>query len=74
MDRINVIDQSITDRYALYNGDSAEILEGIPSNSIHYSIFSPPICKPIHLLQQRERPGELSDYNGVLPPVQIHRG
>ena len=44
MDRINVIDQSITDRYALYNGDSAEILEGIPSNSIHYSIFSPPFA------------------------------
>ena len=44
MDRINVIDQSITDRYALYNGDSAEILKGIPSNSIHYSIFSPPFA------------------------------
>lgn len=44
MDRINVIDQSISDRYALYNGDSAEILKGIPSNSIHYSIFSPPFA------------------------------
>lgn len=44
MDRINVIDQSITERYALYNGDSAEILKGIPSNSIHYSIFSPPFA------------------------------
>lgn len=44
MDRINVIDQSVTDRYALYNGDSAEILKGIPSNSIHYSIFSPPFA------------------------------
>lgn len=44
MDRINVIDQAITERYALYNGDSAEILKGIPSNSIHYSIFSPPFA------------------------------
>lgn len=44
MDRINVIDQSITERYALYNGDSAEILKGIPTNSIHYSIFSPPFA------------------------------
>lgn len=44
MDRINVIDQAITDRYALYNGDSAEILKGIPANSIHYSIFSPPFA------------------------------
>ena len=44
MDRINVIDSAISDRYALYNGDSAEILKGIPTNSIHYSIFSPPFA------------------------------
>lgn len=44
MDSINVIDQAITDRYALYNGDSAEILKGIPSDSVHYSIFSPPFA------------------------------
>jgi len=44
MDRINVIDQAITDRYALYNGDSAEILKGLKSDSIHYSIFSPPFA------------------------------
>lgn len=44
MDRVNVIDQAVTDRYALYNGDSAEILQGIPSDSIHYSIFSPPFA------------------------------
>lgn len=44
MDSINVIDQAISDRYALYNGDSAEILRGIPSDSVHYSIFSPPFA------------------------------
>lgn len=44
MDRVNVIDQAISDRYALYNGDSAEILKGIPSDSVHYSIFSPPFA------------------------------
>jgi len=44
VDRVNVIDQAVTDRYALYNGDSAEILKGIPSDSIHYSIFSPPFA------------------------------
>jgi DNA modification methylase len=26
----------------LYNGDSCEILKGLPDNSIGYSIFSPP--------------------------------
>ena len=44
MDSINVIDQAISDRYALYNGDSAEILKGIPSDSVHFSIFSPPFA------------------------------
>ena len=40
IDNINVISQIVTDRYALYNGDSCEVLKGIPDNSIHYSIFS----------------------------------
>ena len=44
VDNINVISQSVTDRYALYNGDSCEVLKGIPDNSIHYSIFSPPFA------------------------------
>ena len=44
IDNINVISQSVTDRYALYNGDSCEVLKGIPDNSIHYSIFSPPFA------------------------------
>ena len=44
VDNINVISQIVTDRYALYNGDSCEVLKGIPDNSIHYSIFSPPFA------------------------------
>lgn len=44
IDNINVISQVVTDRYALYNGDSCEVLKGIPDNSIHYSIFSPPFA------------------------------
>lgn len=41
---ISVKAQAVTDRYSLYNGDSCEILRGIPANSIHYSIFSPPFA------------------------------
>lgn len=39
---MNVIDQVITDTYALYNGDSAEVLQGIPDASIGLAVFSPP--------------------------------
>lgn len=42
--KIKVIDQVITDKYSLYHGDSCEVLKGIPDNSIHYSIFSPPFA------------------------------
>ena len=39
---LNVIAQSVNDRFAAYNGDSVEFVREIPDNSIHYSIFSPP--------------------------------
>lgn len=38
----NVFDQVITERYAAYHGDCIEIMRGLPSDSIGYSIFSPP--------------------------------
>ena len=41
---MNVANQVITDRYALYCGDSAEILQSIPESSVHYQIYSPPFA------------------------------
>ncbi len=38
------INQQITDQSALYHGDSCEILAAMPSESIHYSVFSPPFA------------------------------
>lgn len=37
-----VIDQKITDNYAIYLGDSMEVLPSIPDGKIHLSIYSPP--------------------------------
>ena len=34
--------QYITERFAVWMGDSTEVLKGIPSDSVHYTIFSPP--------------------------------
>lgn len=39
---MNVIDQVVTDEYAIYNGDSAEVLPAIPAQSIGLSVYSPP--------------------------------
>lgn len=41
---MNVLNQVISERYSLYNGDSCEIIREIPENSIHYTIFSPPFA------------------------------
>ena len=41
---MNVLDQMIDDQYAIYNGDSCEVLKNIPDNSIHYTLFSPPFA------------------------------
>ena len=39
---MNVIDQKIGDNYALYCGDSGEVLSGIKPDSIGLSVYSPP--------------------------------
>jgi DNA modification methylase len=41
---MQVADQVINDDYALFNGDSAEVLQSLPDNSVDLSIFSPPFA------------------------------
>lgn len=36
--------QTITDRFAAYHGDCVEVVRALPSDSVHYSIFSPPFA------------------------------
>lgn len=39
---MEVTNQHISKNFALYNGDCIEVIKGIPDNSIHFPIFSPP--------------------------------
>lgn len=41
---MNVLNQSVCDHFALYQGDCVEVLQGLPDESVHYSIFSPPFA------------------------------
>lgn len=41
---MDVLAQTIEKNYAIYNGDSCELIKAIPNNSIHYTIFSPPFA------------------------------
>lgn len=37
-----VIDQVITDKFAAYNSDCIHVMQGLPKDSIHLSLYSPP--------------------------------
>ena len=39
---MKVINQEITDSFAMYHGDSCEVIKEIPDDSIHFCCFSPP--------------------------------
>lgn len=41
---VKVIDQQFGEGWAMYQGDCAELIKAIPSDSLHYSIFSPPFA------------------------------
>lgn len=43
-----ILDQTITDRFALYNGDCMEVMPTLPAESIHLSIYSPPFAGLYH--------------------------
>lgn len=57
-----VINQTITEHFALYNGDSCEVLQGLPDNSIGYGIHSPPFAS-LYTYSASERDlGNCPDY------------
>jgi len=41
---MDIIDQVVNDDYAIYHSDCVEGMKGIPDDSIHYSIYSPPFA------------------------------
>jgi DNA modification methylase len=41
---MNVLDQCLSDQYALYWGDCVDVVRGLADESIHYTIFSPPFA------------------------------
>ncbi len=43
-----VMDQSIKDEYAIYNGDCIDVMQKLPDKKIHLSIYSPPFGGLFH--------------------------
>jgi DNA modification methylase len=58
-----VYDQKITDSYALYWGDCVETIQGIPDESIGYSLFSPPFAELYTYSDSEQDLGNSKDYD-----------
>jgi DNA modification methylase len=57
-----VIDQKITDKYAIYNGDCIEVMSALPDASIHLSVYSPPFGGLYHYSSDDRDLSNCKDY------------
>ena len=58
-----VIDQVITDRYAIYCGDACEVMPKLPSGSVHLSVYSPPFGGLYHYSSSERDLSNCADYD-----------
>lgn len=58
-----VIDQLITDKFAVYHGDCVEVMAGLPDASIHLSIYSPPFGGLYHYSSNDRDLSNCDDYD-----------
>lgn len=58
-----VIDQTITDQYAIYNGDCIDVMSELPDESIHLSIYSPPFGGLYHYSSNDRDLSNCTDYD-----------
>lgn len=61
-----VADQIITDNYALYLGDCIEVMENLPKESVHLSIYSPPFGGLYHYSSSERDLSNTPDYKQFL--------
>lgn len=58
-----VLDQQLTDRWAIYNGDCIEVMAELPDDSIHGSIYSPPFSGLYHYSSNDRDLSNARDYD-----------
>lgn len=58
-----VIDQCVTDKFAVYNGDCVEVMQSLPDASIHLSIYSPPFGGLYHYSSNERDLSNFDDYD-----------
>lgn len=60
---MSVINQKIESSYAIYHGDCIDVTGDLPSNSVHYSIFSPPFASLYTYSNSQRDMGNCKDEN-----------
>lgn len=41
---MKVLDQHVSERFSVYHGDCVEVVRGLPDESVHFTVFSPPFA------------------------------
>lgn len=60
---MTIIDQCITDKYAVFNGDCMDVMRELPEGSIHLSIYSPPFGGLYHYSSSERDLSNCDDYD-----------
>ncbi len=55
--------EEVTDKYAIYNGDCVEVMQGLPDASMHLSIYSPPFGGLYHYSSNERDLSNCDDYD-----------
>ncbi len=58
-----IIDQCITDKFAIYNGDCMDVMAAMPAGSVHHSIYSPPFGGLYHYSSNERDLSNCDDYD-----------
>lgn len=60
---MDIIDQKIMDEYAIYHGDCIDVMSGLPKESIHLSVYSPPFGGLYHYSSSERDLSNCKDYD-----------
>lgn len=58
-----VIDQVVTEKYAAYHGDCIDVMQGLPKESVHLSVYSPPFGGLYHYSSEARDLSNCFDYD-----------
>lgn len=59
---LKVIDSHVCEQFAMYRGDSCEVLQGLPERSAHLSVFSPPFASLYTFSNSDRDVGNVADH------------